>query len=159
MWPVEDLSRANALDSDRIRRTLISRYDVPDAERERIAQWYDDLTAMMRSEGVAEQGHLQINRNIVIALTDLHLTLLKDPHETTYGALYYKALPSIVRLRAKSEMSEVETCLTALYGYLLLRLEGKPISEETLESIRDIHLMLTFLAEKYKEEREMLHPN
>lgn len=162
MWQVEDLIRANALDSDRIRRTLVSRYDVPDAERERIAQWYDDLAAMMRSEGVAEHGHLQINRNIVIALTDLHLALLKDPHETTYSALYYKVLPSIVRLRAKSggaEMSELETCLTALYGYLLLRLEGKPISEETLESIRDIHLMLTFLAEKYKEEQAPLHPN
>ena len=162
MWQVEDLIRANALDSDRIRRTLVSRYDVPDAERERIAQWYDDLAVMMRSEGVAEHGHLQINRNIVIALTDLHLALLNDPHETTYSALYYKVLPSIVRLRAKSggaEMSELETCLTALYGYLLLRLQGSPVSPETLESIRDIHLMLTFLAEKYKEEQAPLHPN
>ena len=162
MWQVEDLIRANALDSDRIRRTLVSRYNVPDAERERIAQWYDDLADMMRSEGIAEHGHLQINRNVVITLNELHLTLLRNPQETTYGALYYKALPSIVRLRAKSggaEMTEIETCLTALYGYLLLRLQGAPVSPETLEAVREINLMLTFLAEKYKEEQAPLQPN
>jgi len=162
MWQVEDLIRANALDSDRIRRTLVARYDVADDVRERIGQWYDNLADMMRSEGVAEHGHLQINRNVVILLNDLHLSLLRNPQETTYGALYYKALPSIVRLRAKSggaEMTEIETCLTALYGYLMLRLQGAPVSPETLEAVREINLMLTFLAEKYKEERDITHPH
>ena len=162
MWQVEDLIRANALDSDRIRRTLVARYDVADDVRERIAQWYDNLADMMRSEGVAEHGHLQINRNVVILLNDLHLSLLRNPQETTYGALYYKALPSIVRLRAKSggaEMTEIETCLTALYGYLMLRLQGAPVSPETLEAVREINLMLTFLAEKYKKEHDITHPH
>ena len=36
---------------------------------------------------------------------------------------------------------------------------GRPVSPETLESIRDIHLMLTFLAEKYKDERDTIHPH
>lgn len=30
---------------------------------------------MMRSEGVMEKGHIQLNKNVIIALTDLHLRL------------------------------------------------------------------------------------
>ena len=56
-------------------------------------------------------------------------------------------------------MTEIETCLTALYGYLLLRLQGAPVSPETLEAVREINLMLTFLAEKYKEEHDITHPH
>ena len=56
-------------------------------------------------------------------------------------------------------MTEIETCLTALYGYLMLRLQGAPVSPETLEAVREINLMLTFLAEKYKEEHDITHPH
>ena len=31
---------------------------------------------MMRAEGVTEKGHLQINRNVIRNLTDLHADLL-----------------------------------------------------------------------------------
>ena len=57
---------------------------------------------MMRSEGVAQSGHLQINKNIVIMLTDLHLRLLDTPKVPFYSAAYYKALTFIVEFRNKS---------------------------------------------------------
>ena len=154
MWQVEDLIRANGLDIDKIRETLIEQYDQPETVKAEIVHWYEELIDMMRNEGVTEHGHLQINRNVILSLTELHQSLLADPRETTYGALYYKTLPSIVQLRAKSggtELPEIETCFTALYGYLLLRMQGKPVSAETLDAMRHIHTFLSFLAAKYKE--------
>lgn len=155
MWQVEDLIRANHFDIDSIRRTVISQYDQPDEVKEEIARWYEELIEMMRSEGVMEKGHIQLNKNVIITLTDLHLRLLKSPKEMIYGAAYYKTLPYIVQLRAKSggeELPELETCFNAIYGFLLLRMQGKPVSSETQEAIKQISSFLALLAEKYRED-------
>lgn len=155
MWQVEDLIRANHFDIDSIRRTVISQYDQPDEVKAEIARWYEELIEMMRSEGVMEKGHIQLNKNVIITLTDLHLRLLKSPKEMIYGAAYYKTLPYIVQLRAKSggeELPELETCFNAIYGFLLLRMQGKPVSPETQEAIKQISSFLALLAEKYRED-------
>lgn len=153
MWQVEDLIRANHFDMDEIRDKVIARYNQPDEVKEEIARWYEELIEMMRSEGVKESGHIQLNKNVIITLTDLHLRLLKSPKEMIYGAAYYKTLPYIVQLRAKSggnDIPELETCYTAVYGYLMLRMQGKEISAETLDGIKQISSFLALLAEKYR---------
>ncbi len=153
MWQVEDLIRANHFDMDEIRDKVIARYNQPDEVKEEIARWYEELIEMMRSEGVKEAGHIQLNKNVIITLTDLHLRLLKSPKEMIYGAAYYKTLPYIVQLRAKSggnDIPELETCFTAVYGYLMLRMQGKEISAETLDGIKQISSFLALLAEKYR---------
>lgn len=155
MWQVEDLIRANNFDADLIRRNVISKYDQPENVKEEILVWYEELIEMMKQEGVTEKGHIQLNRNVIIALTDLHLRLLKTPEEMVYAAAYYKTLPYIVELRTKSgtdETPELETCFTAIYGFLLLRLQGKEISKETMEGIKQISSFLAILAEKYRQE-------
>ena len=157
MWQVEDLIRANHFDSDEIRRNLVDRYDQPAAVKDEIARWYEELADMMRQEGVMERGHIQLNKNVIIALTDLHLRLLKSPKEMIYGSMYYKTLPYIVQLRAKSggeDIPEIETCFTAVYGYLVLRMQGKEVSAETVEAIKQISAFLALLAEKYKDDME-----
>lgn len=153
MWQVEDLIRANHFDMDEIRDKVIARYNQPDEVKEEIARWYEELIEMMRSEGVKESGHIQLNKNVIITLTDLHLRLLKSPKEMIYGAAYYKTLPYIVQLRARSggnDIPELETCFTAVYGYLMLRMQGKEISAETLDGIKQISSFLALLAEKYR---------
>ena len=153
MWQVEDLIRANHFDMDEIRDKVIARYNQPDEVKEEIARWYEELIEMMRSEGVKESGHIQLNKNVIITLTDLHLRLLKSPKEMIYGAAYYKTLPYIVQLRAKSvgkDIHELETCFTGVYGYLMLRMQGKEISAETLDGIKQISSFLALLAEKYR---------
>lgn len=161
MWQVEDMIRACRFDADEIAERIVRQYGQTDEVNREIARWYGEIVDMMRSEGVTEKGHIQINRNVVLQLSGLHLRLLRSPSETVYGSLYYKALPAIVQLRAKSGggevsgtsgISEIETCLTAVYGYLLLRTQGKTISRETSESIRLIGDMLSFLAAKYNED-------
>jgi len=157
MWQVEDLIRANHFNMEKIRLTLVNQYDQPEEVKQQILQWYEELIDMMRNEGVMESGHIQLNKNIIILLTDLHLRLLKNPEETVYIAQYYKTLPFIVQLRAKSggvEASELETCFTALYGYLLLRLQKKEIRPETLEAVKQINTFLYCLAERYRKENE-----
>ncbi len=153
MWQVEDLIRANKFDMDSIRRTVIAHYAQPATVKEEIAQWYQELIDMMRSEGVMEKGHIQLNKNVIIALTDLHLRLLRSTKEMVYGATYYKTLPYIVQLRAKSggeELPEIETCFNALYGYLILKMQRKEVSAETLEAIKQITAFLALLSEKYR---------
>jgi len=154
LWQVEDLIRANHFDLEQIQHTLVDRYEQPEEVKQQILQWYGELIEMMRREDIMESGHLQINNNVIISLTDLHCSLLDDPQETVYEALYYQTLPFIVQLRSKAggvAMSEIETCFTALYGYLLLRLQQKEIHPETLNAVKQINTFLNFLAEKYKE--------
>ena len=155
MWQVEDLIRANHLDMEAIRRTVVERYGQPEEVKEEIACWYEELIEMMRSEGVQEKGHIQLNKNVIITLTDLHLRLLKSPKEMIYSAAYYKTLPFIVQLRAKSggeDLPELETCFNAIYGFLLLKMQGKAISPETMVGMKQISSFLALLAEKYRDD-------
>ena len=71
MWQVEDLIRANGCDMERIRKNIIEPYPATDEQKKELARWYEDLINMMQQEGVLEKGHVQINKNIIVWLTDL----------------------------------------------------------------------------------------
>lgn len=156
MWQIEDLIRANGLDIDKIQHNIIDQYkDLSDEQRHEMHDWYDSLIDMMRREGVVEKGHLQINKNVIIQLDDLHRRLLNDNKFASYSAQFYHTLPIIVELRAKSgdnKSGEIETCFNALYGILLLRLQGKEISEETKQAIAQISKFLAVLSMYYKKD-------
>ncbi|MCD8031528.1 MAG: DUF4924 family protein [Bacteroides sp.] len=157
MWQIEDLIRAQGCDPDRIREYLLGRYQFPEEEYKEWERWYLDLALMMREEGVCERGHLQINRNVLIRLTELHRQLLASPRFPYYNAAYFKALPFIVELRSRKENKEepeLETCFEALYGVLLLRLQKKEISKETAQAIKSISDLLSLLANYYDKERK-----
>ena len=79
MWQIEDIIRANGLDIDRIKENVIDRFNLSPAQTKEMVEWYESLIDMMRREGVEKSGHLQLNKNVIIQLTDLHLALLKDP--------------------------------------------------------------------------------
>ncbi len=156
MWQVEDMIRANGMDMERIKATLIAPTRL-DAEREKeMVEWYENLIEMMRLEGVSEKGHLQINKNIITLLTDLHLQLLKSTKYPFYSAAYYKALPFIVELRTQGDnrkLSELENCFEALYGLLLLKLQKRDISEGTLQATKTISQLLGILSDYYKKDK------
>ena len=156
MWQVEDMIRANGMDMERISQTLVAPARL-DAEREaQLVEWYENLIEMMRMEGVSERGHLQINKNIITLLTDLHLQLLKSTKFPFYSAAYYKALPFIVELRTQGDnrnLSELENCFEVLYGVLLLKLQKRDISEGTLQAVKSISQLLGLLSDYYKKDR------
>lgn len=157
MWQIEDIIRANNLDIDRITTSVIDRFQLTDAQRKEMVEWYESLIDMMRREGVEKTGHLQLNKNVIIQLTDLHLALLKDPRFPEYTAEFYKTLPYIVELRAKAgdtPAGEIETCFNALYGMLMLRLQGKEITPDTRDAVAQISKFLALLAKDYNLDRE-----
>jgi len=159
MWQIEDIIRANKLDLDLIENNVISHFSLSDNDRNELRSWYTDLVEMMRSENVIEKGHLQINKNVVSTLNDLHQALLNSLKQSDYSALYYRTLPFIVELRAKGsdkDKPEIETCFDALYGFILLKLQGKDVSGETQAAISQISSFLRLLSEKYKQEKSGL---
>ena len=109
----------------------------------------------MRREGVMEHGHIQLNKNVLIALDDLHRRLLADTKFAMYAAQFYNTLPYIVEIRSKAgenKKDEIETCFDALYGILLLRLGKKEISEETQAAAAQISKFIGMLAGYYKKD-------
>ncbi|MDE6370149.1 MAG: DUF4924 family protein [Duncaniella sp.] len=157
MWQIEDIIRANHLDIDKIKENVINRFGLTPNQKKEMTEWYESLIDMMRREGVEKSGHLQLNKNVIIQLTDLHLALLKDPRFPQYTAEFYKTLPYIVELRAKAgdnPAGELETCFNALYGMLMLRLKGKDISPDTMNAISQISKFLATLSKNYNLDRE-----
>ena len=158
MWQVEDLIRANHCDMEQIQCNIVDHYpSLSDEQRTELSQWYEDLIEMMRREEVMQRGHLQINKNVIVWLTDLHLQLMASPKFPYYNAAYYKALPFIVELRAKGadkDKPELETCFDALDGILLLKLQKKEISEETQKAQEAITGLLSMLSTYYIEDKK-----
>lgn len=162
MWQIEDLIRANGLDINKIKATIIDRYQLTDEQRKQMTEWYESLIDMMRREGVEQKGHLQINKNIVSMLADLHDSILCEPKLAEYSAEFYRTLPYIVELRSKAgdeKAGEIETCFNALYGMLMLKLQQKEVSDETQRAIAQISRFVALLARDFHlDEADKLFP-
>ena len=130
MWQEEDLVRANHCEPEEIEANVIARY--PEDQRPAMREWYGNLITMMGEEGVREKGHLQINKNVIINLTELHNALTSSPKFPFYSAAYFKAL----------------------YGVFLLRLQKKTISEGTAKAVEAITSFLSMLANYYDKDRK-----
>ena len=154
MWQIEDLIRANLLDIEKIQENIIDKYtSLNDRQKKDLKEWYESLIDMMKREGVAEKGHIQLNKNVLIQLNDLHRRLLADKKFADYEAEFYKTLPYIVELRTKAgdeKNDELETSFNALYGILMLRLAGKEISASTKEALAQITRFLALLSKYYR---------
>ena len=157
MWQVEDTLRAYGLDAEKMAAEYIPQFKLDDERNEERKGWYESLIQMMLEEEAEKNGHLQINKNILILLTDLHLQLLKSSKHPFYSAAYYKALPFIVELRSKSaesqEKGEIENCFDALYGMMLLRMQKKDISAETATAISNIAKFIGLLSDYYQKDK------
>ncbi len=152
MWQIEDMIRANGFDMERIRVNVIDKFNLDGQQRREMAEWYESLIDMMRREGVVEKGHLQINRNVLNQLVQLHQALLKDPEFPEYTAEFYRTLPFIVELRGKAgdnKVGEIETCFTALYGMLMMRLQRKEPSEDTKLAMAQISRFIALLSRNF----------
>ncbi len=157
MWQVEDLIRANHLEIEELKTNYISKFNPSPEQEKEMVEWYANLIEMMRSEQVQEKGHLQINKNMIILLTDLHLQLLNSPKFPFYSAAYYKALPYIVEIRARSnnrDLPELESCFEILYGVMLLKMQKKVVSADTQKAVADISKLLGMLSDYYVQDKQ-----
>lgn len=156
MWQVEDIIRAYGCSLGKIKDEYISRFQVEDLDTyEEMVDWYGNLIRMMNLEGKREKGHLTINEILVKDLNELSAQLLASPKFPFYNAEYYKVLPFIVELRNRGDkdITEIETCLNALYGVMLLRLQKKEVSIQTQTAVTEITTFLGMLADYYKTDK------
>ena len=160
MWQVEDIIRAFDCDIVRIRKEYLSSFNLEDDDMDEEETWWRNLVRMMKEEGVASQGHLQINRTTMQLLCELDAQLLNSAKYPFYRSQYYKVLPYVVELRKrngggqKKEMSEVETCFEALYGMMMLKLQKKEISPETKNAMTEITTYIGLLNDYYLKDKE-----
>ena len=156
MWQVEDIIRAYDCSLTRLRREYIARFDYDDEQIGELTDWYGNLVTMMNSEGKREKGHLQINQVVLQQLVELHAQLLASTKFPFYTAQYYKVLPFIVELRNRGDkdQNEIETCLNALYGTMMLRLQKREISPDTKHAISEITTFIGLLSDYYLKDKE-----
>ena len=112
-----------------------------------------DLNQMMHQENIMESGHLQLAKNALDELEDLHNDLLDQ--EATYRAAVIQLAPSLNILKSKTNrptMSDIEACLVLLYQIMLLKLQKKPISTETEQVQKQVTKLLQYLSKTYKEQ-------
>ncbi|MCR4852072.1 MAG: DUF4924 family protein [Prevotella sp.] len=156
MWQVEDIIRAYGCSLSRIRKEYIERFDYDEEQKEEMTDWFGDLVRMMNQEGCRENGHLQINKVVMMQLVELNAQLLGSTKFPFYNSEYYRVLPYIVELRnrgKKKEESEVETCFDALYGVMMLRLQKKDISPDTTHAIKEITTFIGMLNDYYFKDK------
>ena len=155
MWQIEDIIRVYGCSLPVIRREYISKFDYSEEQRSEETDWFANLIRMMNEEGKREYGHLQINEVLLQDVIDLHNRLLQSTKFPFYNAAYYKALPFIVELRNKGDkdVNEIETCLDALYGIMMLRLQKKEITPETANAIKEITTLMGLLSDYYIKDR------
>ena len=119
MWQVEDLIRANGFDIEQIKKCIIEPYpSLSEAQKKELTQWYIDLINMMHDEGVMQKGHLQINKNIIVWLTDLHF-------DAMYGVWMLKLQKKEVSEDTQKAVKVISDLLAMLAGYYIKDKKGE----------------------------------
>ncbi len=157
MWQVEDTIRAFDFDIDRLDRELIQKYDHPLQVRNDIREWYENIAEQMKNEKVERSGHVRFIKNIIAELHRYHHFLLKQPGESDYADMYARVLPLIREMDAKQNRTtenEIETCLNAVYIYMMMRLRKDKVTPETARAMELFIRFLGILSLKFKAYEE-----
>jgi hypothetical protein len=154
LWQVEDIIRAAGFEIDVLEKNIISKYKQPREVLFEMRDWYSGLIKSMKEEGIDKKGHLAFLNSLVDDLNDLHIRLLNHSDEQDYRLLYNQARPNIEAFISKTgsrARNEIEACLTALYGFLMMRLKNKDIYKETTEAVSTFSGLLAFLSKRFLE--------
>lgn len=152
LWQMEDLLRAVNFDADALDEFIHS-YTPNAGAFESEKNWFSSLASSMRADGVEQRGHISEVHEIVFELNYLHNTLLNIVRDKSYSDAYLLAQPNIKEYLSRTDgksTNDVEVCLTALYGLMLLRLRKEPISDETDNAMRTFSGLLAKLSHHYR---------
>jgi hypothetical protein len=152
MWQVEDLLRACQFNHELIEVHLVNRFEADESIRMEISGWYNSLARAMEMEQITETGHLQSVKNAVRDLNEFHLKMLERQVDADYLQLYRMnsgAISEFMQKTGKVVENEVEACLNALFGVLLLKLQNKEITPETKIIIDGFGRLMGHLSARY----------
>ncbi len=153
LYQIEDLIRAFDLDMELIEQRLVAAYDADETTKKEITKWYRNLVRMMQKEKKTDSGHLQFLINLINDLNEFHLKLLETNVNEMYTSIYKAVAGLVNELKQKnpSGTNDMEVAIDAIYGYLLLKIQKKSISEETKEAIKRLSQWLGHLSKLYKD--------
>ena len=152
MWQVEDLLRACQFNVELIEKKLVSRFNADEKTAIEIAAWYNNLSLVMEKEYIQEKGHLQVIVNLISDLNEFHLKLIETQKDERYGELYRMnrdAISEFIQKSGNAVQNEVEACLNALYGVLLLKLKAVEITPQTRSTVEGFGQMIGHLSARY----------
>lgn len=154
MFQIEDLIRAHNLDLNSI-QTGILEPQISDPEMmQAYLDWYAGLIKSMKRDGVVESGHVNDIQEILMELLMLHNTMINVVRDQKYLEVFEKAMPILKDFQSKSNSAEinlVEVGFNALYAKIILKLQGKEISESSEQGFALISDLLGHLAAYYRK--------
>ncbi|MFV0592699.1 MAG: DUF4924 family protein [Draconibacterium sp.] len=153
LYQIEDLIRAFKLDMELIEQRLVSSYRTDEKTKAEITDWYANLILMMEREQIREKGHLQFLKNLVSDVNEFHLKLMETGKDAAYTQTFKTVAGLIQELSQKNPAAkgDVEIGITAVYGFLLLKMQQKEISLDTTEAIQRISKWLGELSKLYRD--------
>ena len=158
MWQLEDILRALSLDMTLVKQHIVDKFEVSEDQKQEIYDWYDNLVQMMKNEKIEKSGHLQVIKNVINEMTEVHFYLLHEVHDMVYHGILTSCINNFVEFRKRTnvsdEISDVELALNGLYGVLMLRLQGKQAGEETTQAMESFSKVLAYISKKYKQLEE-----
>ncbi len=153
LYQIENLIRAFKLDIDLIERELVSKYNTDNETKNEILDWYKNLVVMMKKEGMAESGHLQFLTNLIFDVNEVHLKLMDSETDEMYVQTFkaVKGLISELRQKNKQSANDIQLSLDAIYGYLLLKMQNKQVTQETSDAVKRLSSWLGSLSTLFKK--------
>lgn len=153
MWQMEDLLRAVGLDLQALDAQVLSSIDDL-GQRTKEKAWFAVIAREMEAKGLQTSGHLPETYDIIGELQLLQHTLTTVIRDEKVVKAVREVAPVLAELRTKGDKlpkSDIETALTAMYGYLTLKLAGKKISPETQTAVQVIGRYFGLLASSYRD--------
>lgn len=152
LWQMEDLVRAFSFNAETIAGFVLS-YAPEGQPYDEELEWFDNLMQNMRMDGVEKRGHISEAHELMLELSYLHNTLINITKDQAYLDAYHEARPNILAYLERSSaktLNDVEVCLTALYGLLVLKLRKEIISEQTEAAMQTFSNLLARLSHHYR---------
>lgn len=153
MYQTEDLIRQFNFDLNQINNYVLKHIPTSEQEKKELLLWYASIIEKMQNEKIQTKGHLQELINLVGELTELHAQL--EATNATYQNILSKA-DSYFKQQGEASgntiTNPVQLSLNAVYGFLLLKLKGKNISDEQQAMLNSFGDILSYLSFMHKKE-------
>jgi len=150
MFKSEDLVRTFEFDLNRITDYLIANIPVSKTEKKEQILWYAALIEQMRDDNIEAKGHLVELEILISNLSLLHSNLLNE--DEIYQNIHNNALPFIqtqIEISKNTITEPIQIYLNAVYGFLLLKINSKGITDSQQEMLNAFGDALSYLSDKY----------
>ena len=148
-----DLCRAFDLDLELIGKHVINHLPVSNAEKLAEVNAYEELIDQIKKQGLEKGGQLEETQSLLDKLTKLHNILISS--DKKYQDIYARAKSHIdenMKLANGKITNTIQICINGIYGFLLLKLNGREIEPSDKQMIDQFGDVLSYLSYKYEQQ-------